>query len=344
VTFSFAARPAVDQVSLTVTRGCFFALLGPSGCGKTTLLRLLGGYLAPQKGTIHLDGEDVTRWSPERRNVGMVFQNYALFPHLSARANVAFGLEMRRLSRRERYQRTEEMLERVGLALDERGRYPHQLSGGQQQRVALARALVIEPRLLLLDEPLANLDRHLREQLRGSLRDLQRRTGVTTLLVTHDQEEALALADQVGVMTAGRLLQVGPPRELYRRPLCPFVARFLGEANLFEVERVEGELVYLRGGWRLTWPPEKGALRAGAHLLARPEDCVLFPDPDARWAWPGTVAGATFLGPDQVVQINLTEQSSLRVRCPTTGTWPIGARVTVGIAEEALWVLPENEP
>jgi ABC-type Fe3+/spermidine/putrescine transport system ATPase subunit len=178
----------------------------------------------------------------------MVFQSYALFPHLTARENVSFGLEMRRVSKVERQRRVESMLDRVGLSVAERGRCPAQLSGGQQQRVALARALVIEPNLLLLDEPFTNLDRSLREQLRGELKALQRRSGVTALLVTHDRDEALTLADRVGVLASGRLLQVGTPDEVYERPCCPFVAHLLGDANLFRVEAIEPEQVRLDGG------------------------------------------------------------------------------------------------
>jgi ABC-type Fe3+/spermidine/putrescine transport system ATPase subunit len=203
VRFAFGPTAVLAGVSLGVAPGGFFSLLGPSGGGKTTLLRLVGGYLTPSAGRIRIHGRDVTGRPPEARNVGMVFQNYALFPHLSARENVAFGLEMHKVPRAARARRAEAMLDRVGLSAAERDRRPSRLSGGQQQRVALARALVIEPALLLLDEPLANLDRQLREQLRGELKELQRRTGVTTVLVTHDRDEALQLADRVGVLAAG---------------------------------------------------------------------------------------------------------------------------------------------
>ena len=191
VGFAFGHSPVVSNINLQLKAGTFLSLLGPSGGGKTTLLKLIGGYSRPTKGYIFLRERDVTALPPERRDIGMVFQNYALFPHLTARQNVSFGLEMRRVPRAERQRRVESMLDRVGLTDSERGRHPGQLSGGQQQRVALARALVIEPIVLLLDEPLANLDRQLREQLRGELKELQRRSGVTTLLVTHDRDEAL---------------------------------------------------------------------------------------------------------------------------------------------------------
>ncbi|HRI53779.1 MAG TPA: ABC transporter ATP-binding protein, partial [Pseudomonadota bacterium] len=241
----------MDGVSLELPAGAFFCLLGPSGCGKTTLLRLLGGYLQPDAGRVFIGDEELTNAPPERRGIGMVFQSYALFPHLSARDNVAFGLQARRVPRAARAQRVEEMLDRVGLSAAERDRRPRELSGGQQQRVALARALVIAPRLLLLDEPFANLDRHLRERLRGELKELQRRTGVTTLLVTHDQDEALSLADQVGLMLNGRLLQVDTPQRLYQYPRTPFAARFVGAANLLQVERCTADALHLSGGLRV---------------------------------------------------------------------------------------------
>jgi len=350
VAFAFTrGTPVVREVSLAVEPGAFLSLLGPSGCGKTTLLRLVGGYHQPAAGAIWLDGQEVTGWPPERRDVGMVFQNYALFPHLTARGNVAFGLEMRQVRRRERQRRTEEMLERVGLAVAERGRYPRQLSGGQQQRVALARALVIEPRLLLLDEPLANLDQQLRRQLRGELRALQQRSGVATVLVTHDQEEALALADRVGLMLAGRLLQVDTPRELYHRPLTPFVARFLGEANLLEVERLEEGQLWLRGGWALTCRGGQmlTKVRAGDRLMVRPECCLSGPAAaDCPLQVEGRVNTSTFLGTDQVVAVAVSAEATLRIRCRPLqeGNLPAGAIMSVGIPAEALWIIPENDP
>jgi ABC-type Fe3+/spermidine/putrescine transport system ATPase subunit len=346
VSFGFAPKAeVVSGFSLALEPGTFFSLLGPSGCGKTTLLRLVGGYHQPAAGAIVLDGRDVTGWPPERRDVGMVFQNYALFPHLTARANVAFGLEMRQVPRRQRQRRVEEMLERVGLAAGERGRYPRQLSGGQQQRVALARALVIEPRLLLLDEPLANLDRQLRLQMRDELRALQQRTGVTTLLVTHDQEEALALADAVGLMGAGRLLQAGTPHDLYHRPRTPFAARFLGEANLLEVERCEDGRLWLRGGWALTCRGAP-AFQPGDRLMIRPESCLLGPAAaGCPYQAEGQVRAVTFLGPEQVVEVAVAATASLRVRCrPQDGSAQPGAAVQVGVQAEALWIIPEDDP
>ncbi|MGA0606786.1 ABC transporter ATP-binding protein [Phenylobacterium sp. VNQ135] len=229
VTKRFGDHAAVDGVDLAVGEGEFFALLGPSGCGKTTLMRLLAGFEAPDAGRILLDGQDIAALPPHRRPVTMMFQSYALFPHLSVAKNVAYGL--RGLPKPEADSRVAEMLALVkldGLG----GRKPHQLSGGQQQRVALARALAPRPRILLLDEPLAALDRKLREETQAELVALQRRLGLTFLVVTHDQDEALAMADRLAVMQAGRIAQVGAPREVYERPATRAVAEFLGEVNV----------------------------------------------------------------------------------------------------------------
>src|SRR5262245_56871350 len=301
VTFAFGRAPVVQGVSLCVGPGNFFALLGASGCGKTTLLRLIGGYLTPASGRVWLAGRDVSSLPPERRNVGMVFQSYALFPHLSARDNVSFGLEMRGVARALREQRVEAMLDRVGLEGAARGRRPAALSGGQPQRVALARALVIEPDLLLLDEPLANLDRRLREQVRSELRRLQRRTGVTTLVVTHDPEEALALADVVGVMADGRLLQVGPPREVYERPVSPYVARLLGDANILVVTSVSAGEVTLEGGLLLAAPAVAARASPGDAVLIRPGHLRLAP---AGRGWPGRVEDVSYRGETALVEVS----------------------------------------
>ena len=345
--------PAVADFDLGVPAGALVGLLGPSGCGKTTLLRLVGGYLAPDAGAVVLGGRDVTAEPPERRGVGMVFQNYSLFPHLSARGNVAFGLEVRHVPRAERQHRVEAMLDRVGLAPAERGRRPDQLSGGQQQRVALARALVIEPKLLLLDEPFANLDRRLREEMRAELRALQRRTGVATLLVTHDREEALSLSDRVDVMACGRLLQEDAPQALYHRPRNPFVARFLGDANILEIEDVKTGMLRLRGGWSLLVPSPLGGeglaerrLTTGDALMLRPEQCVLGPAAAAcRVRLPGRVETCGFLGADLAATVAVSERAVLRVRCRADG--PLlrpGEVVQIGFDDAALWRLPERDP
>lgn len=232
---------AVKELSLEVAPGEFLFLLGPSGAGKTTVLRMIGGYEKPSSGKIIIGGEDVTQWPVHRRNIGMVFQSYALFPHMTVAQNVAFGLKMRRVPKTEVTRLVREALELVELdGLQQR--YPNQLSGGQQQRVALARAIVYHPALLLLDEPLANLDRRLRDTMRVELKQLQRRVGITAIMVTHDQEESLSMADRVVVMHRGSLEQAAPPAEIYNRPASAFVAAFIGEMNI-----LRGEIVQING-------------------------------------------------------------------------------------------------
>src|SRR3982075_1905652 len=228
----FGAAAAVDRVSLSIERGEFFALLGPSGCGKTTLLRLIAGFETPNEGRIVIDGADITAVPPYARPVNMMFQSYALFPHLDVAGNIAFGLKQEGMPRQRRAARVEEMLALVQMAGFAKRR-PHELSGGQKQRVALARALAKMPKLLLLDEPLAALDRKLREETRLELTDIQERVGTSFLVVTHDQEEALGLASRIAVMNRGQLVQIGTPAEIYERPRSRFVADFVGAVNLF---------------------------------------------------------------------------------------------------------------
>ena len=244
VSKDFPGQRAVQQVSLGIERGSFFSLLGPSGCGKTTTLRLIAGFETPTSGEIWLNGVRIDALPPFRRNVNTVFQNYALFPHLSVRGNVEFGL--RRVGdAAERVQRVLEQLQLVG----KESRKPAQLSGGERQRVALARALVLAPDVLLLDEPLSALDPQLRKQVRAELQELQRRTGVTFLFVTHDQEEALALSDRIAIMNAGEVEQTGTPQELYQKPRSRFVASFLGEMNWIDGAGVRPECVRVSCDW-----------------------------------------------------------------------------------------------
>ncbi|MFI4988324.1 MAG: ABC transporter ATP-binding protein [Alphaproteobacteria bacterium] len=277
----FGEVRAVEAIDLSVRRGEFFTLLGPSGCGKTTILRVTAGIYPADAGRVRLDGVDVTAAPMHARNMALVFQNYALFPHLSVFENVAFGLKMRRLARAEIAARVAEALALVRLeALG--GRYPDQLSGGQQQRVSLARALVIRPALLLLDEPLSNLDARLREEMRGEIRELQRRLHVTTVLVTHDIEEAFAMSDRIAVLRAGRIEQVGLPAELYRRPANRFVANFVGPMNELAVTALAAA-----PGGALATTAEGLAVRVAAEvppggdakalsLMIRPEALRLF--------------------------------------------------------------------
>ncbi|MBW7963745.1 ABC transporter ATP-binding protein [Bradyrhizobium sp. BR 10261] len=260
---TFGTFRAVDGVSLEIKAGEFFALLGPSGCGKTTLLRMLAGFEAPDEGRILLGGKDIAQALPHERPINMMFQNYALFPHLSVRDNIAFGLKRANMARSGIATRVAEMVALVKLEGLEK-RKPDQLSGGQRQRVALARALARRPQLLLLDEPLAALDKKLRENTQGELMELQRRLGMTFIIVTHDQEEAMTMASRIGVMKSGKLAQVGAPRDLYEAPRSRWIAEFVGDINLFDAESK------LRDGHRLV----VGTRDAGALVVAEPREPV----------------------------------------------------------------------
>jgi putrescine transport system ATP-binding protein len=264
----FGAASAVERVSLDIFPGEFFALLGPSGCGKTTLLRLLAGFETPDQGRILLDGVDLAPVPPYRRPINMMFQSYALFPHLTVKGNVAFGLKQERLSKAEIAARVDEMLALVrleGFAT----RKPHQLSGGQRQRVALARSLVKRPRLLLLDEPLAALDKKLRGETQFELVQLQQRLGLTFLIVTHDQQEAMTVADRIAVMDRGRLIQVATPQEIYERPNSRWVADFIGDVNL-----IEGRVLEVNAWGTVVASDAAGRLHALSHADVKPDDAV----------------------------------------------------------------------
>jgi spermidine/putrescine ABC transporter ATP-binding subunit len=271
LTKRFGKLSVVNRVSFTIEEGELFTLLGPSGCGKTTLLRLIAGFYAPDEGEVRFDGRVMNRVPPDERGIGMVFQNYALWPHMTVAQNVGYGLKLRKIRAAEIAQRIESILEKVKLAgLGER--YPGQLSGGQQQRVALARALVLNPKILLLDEPLSNLDAKIRVQVRAEIRKLQKELGITTVYVTHDQEEALTLSDRIAVLNQGKVFQIGPPKALYERPANRFVADFIGVSNLIEgkVRAVDAE----RG--RLSVATALGELSALQDDSFRPGDaCVL---------------------------------------------------------------------
>ena len=290
VTRVFGSMAALAGLNLLIQPGEMLALLGPSGCGKTTALRLLAGFDQPTSGSILVNGQDVSRTPANKRDMGMVFQSYSLFPTMSAQDNVAFGLRLRGKGSGERRGRAAELLELVGLS-EHVKKYPHQLSGGQQQRVALARALAISPRVLLLDEPLSALDAKVREQLRDEIRRIQLELGVTTVFVTHDQEEALSMADRVGVMRAGRLEQCAPPGELYDRPATPFVAEFVGTMNRLAAV-TEGESKVRIGSQLLL--ADGPAVSAGkvVTVLVRPEAMLVVADE----AGDAVVVTATFRG------------------------------------------------
>jgi spermidine/putrescine ABC transporter ATP-binding subunit len=264
----YNAVAALHDISISFQDGEFFGLLGPSGSGKTTLLRAIAGFVEPEEGTISFDGRRVENVPVHKRQIGMVFQNYALFPNLTVAGNIAFGLSVRRITGAEVGRRVSEMLNLVRLTgLDERK--PRELSGGQQQRVALARALITRPKVLLLDEPLGALDRRLRQEMQVELKDIQRETGVTTIFVTHDQEEALTLSDRIAIIDQGRLMQMGQPREIYERPATIFAAQFLGDANIFSGRR-ENDFLVLPEGVRIYAPG------TAATVVVRPEKMRVF--------------------------------------------------------------------
>jgi putative spermidine/putrescine transport system ATP-binding protein len=301
LTKRFGDHLAVDGLDLAVAQGEFVSLLGPSGCGKTTTLQMIAGFVEPSSGSITLDGGDLLRVKPSRRGLGIVFQSYALFPHMTAAENVAFGLEMQGVPRAERERRVTEALDLVGLGAFA-DRYPRRMSGGQQQRVALARALVIRPRILLLDEPLSNLDAKLREEMQIELRQIQRAVGATTILVTHDQAEAMALSDRIVVMNAGRVEQVGPPHEVYEHPATAFVASFLGKTNVIgaEVRSDGGAPTAVIADGR--WPLQGGIAPGPASMTVRPEK-IGFADAALACSVGGTVRTRIFQGNHWLYQV-----------------------------------------
>lgn len=317
---------AVRELSLSVARGEFVALLGPSGCGKTTTLQMVAGFVAPSAGRIMLEGEDLTHTRAAERGMGIVFQSYALFPHMTAAENIGFGLEMRKIPLSERRQRVAEVLDLVGLS-GLADRYPRRMSGGQQQRVALARALVIRPSILLLDEPLSNLDAKLREGMQLELRQIQRRLGTTTLLVTHDQGEAMALADRVVVMNSGRAEQIGTPQEVYEWPTSAFVADFLGRSNVLSARIDKGRLQLGHQTWPIDQLPAD-SLQANSDrvlLSVRPEKIALVPGDsslsnhaDGMFRLAGTVQTRIFQGHHWLYQVQ-TDQGLVTVTYPNAG-------------------------
>jgi putative spermidine/putrescine transport system ATP-binding protein len=338
----YGAVQAVREVSLAVEDGEFLVLLGPSGCGKTTTLRMIAGFVPPSAGAIRLGGRDVTGLPPWKRNAGMVFQSYALFPHLSVARNVAFGLEMRKLAAADISTRVAEALRLVRLdGMSER--LPRELSGGQQQRVALARALAIRPDVLLLDEPLSNLDAKLREEVRIEIRALQRQLGLTTVMVTHDQEEALTVADRLAVMAEGAVRQIGTQRDLYERPADRFVAGFVGRGS-FLAGQVEAPGRFVTAGG-LAIRCNGGAL-GPAELALRPERLTIAPMPlGSGNSLPGTVEFVSYLGAMLDVHVRLSPQDRVLVHVANRadGTAPaIGAPVHVGWPPEAALLFPRE--
>jgi len=314
--------PAVKNINISVPDGTFLTLLGPSGCGKTTTLRLLAGYITPDSGQILIGDRLVSSAGsvvpPEKRGMGMVFQNYAIWPHKTVFENVAFGLKLRRHASDVVLKMVEQALDQVGLAGYE-SRYPNELSGGQQQRVALARSLVVEPEILLLDEPLSNLDAKLREKMRGELKALQRRTGITFVYVTHDQAEALALSDQIVVMQHGEIQQIGTPYEVYEKPANRLVADFMGLMNAFE-----GEVEPTNHGKAMmtiqnSMPMEVTApagltTKVKAELVVRPENIIIKPADASEKSLSGTIVSHTFLGNLMEIIVKLSSGQEVRVQ------------------------------
>ena len=343
----FGTVKALDGIEIQLGEGEFLSLLGPSGCGKTTALRLVAGFDRPDAGAIVVDGKDVTSVAPNKRDMGMVFQAYSLFPNMTAKQNVAFGLRIRGRNRAGREGRVTDLLELVGLghAVD---RYPHQLSGGMQQRVALARALAIEPRVLLLDEPLSALDAKVRVQLREEIRRIQLELGITTLYVTHDQEEALSVSDHVAVMYRGRIEQMGSPAEMYSAPATPFVAEFIGTMNRLEATVGEDGAVQ-HGGTTLHVDAARGR-RHGERILVlvRPETVEVSANGHGGGlnTLVGDVITQTFLGP--VTRLKIVGQGvDLIADMPTSkaATLPVGTRVSAALPAEGARVLElSDEP
>jgi len=325
LTKSFGPVVACDEVCLTVDRGEILALLGPSGCGKTTFLRLVAGFERPDDGCVRIGGRMVagpgTYMPPERRRIGVVFQDYALFPHLDVAHNIGFGLGRRRRSR------VDEALALVGLG-GLGARYPHELSGGQQQRVALARALAPEPDLILLDEPFSNLDATLREHVRSEVREILRAAEATAIFVTHDQEEALSLADRVAIMRAGRVHQVDTPERIYTRPADLFVAAFVGGANLVSGHGDGGFTTSALGRFRTLNPPPDGPVT----LVVRPETLRLHPRAGAD----AVVRSATFYGHDQVVEVAMQDGTLVRARLGPGRFFEAGDHVEVTVVGDEV--------
>lgn len=332
----FGKVRALDGFNLDIAQGELVALLGPSGCGKTTALRALAGLQDLDKGNILVDSKDITFVAPNKRNMGMVFQAYSLFPHMTARENVEYGLRMKahRKSSSERVRRASDLLELVGLSTHA-NHFPHQMSGGQQQRVALARALAIEPKVLLLDEPLSALDAKVRTQLREEIRRIQLEVGTTTLFVTHDQEEALGIADRVGVMRGGILEQIATPAELYERPVTAFVAEFVGLANPLSA-KVSGGIAEVLG---VQVPTVAGSITSGTGLaLIRPEWFKV----EGSTSGNAKVFAVSFLGSTCRLTIDLSEGTRVRAQIPSSEATNLGIGSTVNLTLKSLPVFVKS--
>jgi putative spermidine/putrescine transport system ATP-binding protein len=334
---------AVQDFNLAIEQGEFMSFLGPSGCGKTTTLRMIAGFEQPTAGTVVLDGADITDRPPNRRNVGMVFQSYALFPNMTVADNIGFGLRVRGRDKASIARRTAELLELIHLP-DKAKSYPWQMSGGQQQRVALARALAFEPQVLLLDEPLSALDAKIRISLRAEIRAIQRELGITTVYVTHDQEEALSLSDRIVVMSDGRIEQIGTPFEIYNFPKTAFVARFVGTLNVLDGRIVDGPSgrVSAAGGEIRTGRAIDGPVGGPVSVALRPELLVLDDPAPGLNRHPGTIDDVTFLGAVVRIRVRLPEDATVVVDTFNNPHLRVPARgdaVSVAFPPEACLVL-----
>lgn len=335
---------AVNNATIEAGNGELISLLGPSGCGKTTTLRLVAGFERPDSGNILFDKNDVSRLLPEQRDIGIVFQNYALFPHMTVAENCMFGLEMRKVPKAQARERTAHALEMVQLKGREQ-RYPRELSGGQQQRVALARALVIEPAILLLDEPLANLDAVLRDEMRFFIRSLQQKIGITTIYVTHDQAEALLISDRVAVMFEGNVEQLGPPKEIYNRPATRRTASFVGLSNFIEgkVRDFDAGIAVIESAGGLVRASHGGELTKGqsVSVLVRPESIdIAEAAPDAMNAWHGTVTDVFFLGNVLDCRVRIQDGSSIQIHLRPGTSVAAGQDLSLTFPADVAWVLP----
>jgi ABC-type Fe3+/spermidine/putrescine transport system ATPase subunit len=353
VSRSFGSVTAVSDISLTIEDGEFFTLLGPSGCGKTTLLRMIAGFSELDAGQIRIGERRIDTLPPHRRNIGMVFQNYAIFPNFTVAGNVAYGLKARSVSSPDIERRVAEALALVRLEAHGE-RWPHQLSGGQLQRVAIARALVIRPEVLLLDEPLSNLDARLRVDMRGEIRDLQQRLNITTVYVTHDQEEALAVSHRIAVMQSGRIEQLDLPEHIYRKPKSLFVAQFMGTTNVLQgtVGEREGDLVRVRvGGSELTAADPDARRGEAVNLCVRPEALRIVrpgdhPGAVAHARLEATVTKTEFIGPIARLQAELEDGTTLRVAVlddPAASATP-GARILLAYDPARITIFRRGHP
>ncbi|MBT9173379.1 MAG: Spermidine/putrescine import ATP-binding protein PotA [Syntrophomonadaceae bacterium] len=333
----FSSARAVFQLTVGIGKGEFFSLLGPSGCGKTTTLRLIAGLERPDQGAVSIGGEVVASadtWvSPEKRGIGIVFQDYALFPHMTVGQNVAFGLKG--CGRAQAKSRVEELLELTGLA-GLAGRYPHELSGGQRQRVALARSLAPRPSVILLDEPFSNLDADLREELRRETKRILKEQGATTILVTHDQEEAFSLSDRVGVLQGGTLEQLGSPAEIYHRPASRFVADFVGKADFIDGTVEDGTVRSTFGSFPLD--DSAGIGTKQVELMVRPDDVSFVPDAAGQ----ATVTEARFLGASVLYQLQFTDGRAIHSIRPSAEVTPVGSRVSVKVDASHIVIFPKD--